>query len=141
MSCLKRKSSLNLINRLDDVKLNITAITIEGQIIDLITKSFFRNGIVSYFAGRVADTGDNPLEVVKRIKEIIKYNKGIEILWASPREVLNIYQAEEAGADIITCTPELLEKYEKMKGKDLNELSLETVKMFFNDAQAAGYKL
>src|SRR3990167_1752213 len=131
-----RQSSVPLIKKILDIKLNITAVFTKEQI-ELLPISKIPM-IISIFAGRIADTGTDPIPFIRSIK---KFLIGAELLWASPREVLNIYQAEEAGADIITCTPDLIEKYEKLKGKDLAEFSLDTVKMFYNDGQAAGYKL
>lgn len=134
----KGESSAGLIKKLFDLKLNITAVTQVSQARNL--KSVVNSkSIISIFAGRIADTGKEPEESITNSKSLI--GGLVQILWASPREVLNIYQAEEAGADIITCTPELIYKYEKMKGKDLNELSLETVKQFYNDAKESGFKL
>lgn len=134
------KSTKNLVFNLskDFIKLNITALTTLNQFCNT-GSTFGTPSIISIFAGRIADTGENPVEIIKETKR--KKLPHEEILWASSREVLNIYQAEEAGADIITVTPELFRKYEAMKGKDLNELSLDTVKQFFQDAQKAGYKL
>ena len=129
----------NIIERLsnDGIKVNVTAATEADHVVYIRNKSPM---IFSMFCGRIADIGIDP---IKSIQEVAgRYSNGnAELLWASPREVLNIYQAEEALADIITVTPELLTKYWKMKGKDLNELSLETVKMFYNDAKEAGYTL
>lgn len=126
----KGKSSIDLINKLqfDGIKINITAVFYFDQLNGLIDHMTPR--IISIFAGRIADTGIEP--------KMFKYGFA-EILWASPREVLNIYQAEKAGADIITVTPELFRKYEKMRNYDLRQLSLDTVKMFYSDGQAAGY--
>ena len=140
----KGESSCDLIELLlnDGIKVNVTAITTPNQVMDIFIGNNETPVIFSFFAGRVADTGITPVELVKEI--IGRYapnHEFIELLWASPREVLNIYQAEEAGADIITCTPELIKKYEAMKGKDLNELSLDTVKMFYEDGKAAVYEL
>lgn len=117
------------------IKLNITAVMDWKQI-----HGFYPNltpCIISIFAGRIADTGRNPIFYIPTPY----WPKFGDVLWASSREVLNIYQAEEAGADIITVTPELLMKYWKMKGKDLGELSLDTVRMFYNDAKESGYSL
>src|SRR3990167_5462808 len=123
----KGESLVDLINKLlnSQVKVNATAITEWKQYKNIIGTPV----IVSIFAGRIADTGRNPI----RFFEHQGFPDAEGYLWASPREVLNIYQAEEAGADIITCTPELLEKYYKFKGMYLNELSLLTVKQFFED--------
>src|SRR3990167_4460918 len=135
----KVEDSGNFIERLsnDGIRVNVTAATDSDHLV------YIKNNapmIFSLFCGRIADTG---IEPTKSIREVVgRYSNGdAELLWASPREVLNIYQAEEAGADIITVTPELITKYWKMKGKDLNELSLDTVKQFYNDAKEAGYTL
>lgn len=117
----------------DGIKLNITAITHWEQTLYLHDPA-----IISVFAGRIADTGVNPVSIVQTIKRL---HPNSEILWASPREVFNIYQAQKAGADIITCTPEIIRKYEAMKGKDLFKLSMETVEMFYTDGKSAGYTL
>lgn len=136
----RREPSDNIVAKLteDGIKVNITAILGLTQVMTLPLA--MAPMIVSVFAGRIADTGIDPIGLM-RVAKSYCLHKGAELLWASPREVLNIYQAEEAGADIITCTPELIRKYEAMKGKDLNELSLATVKMFYSDGKAAGYKL
>lgn len=137
----KGESSHELISKLSDsgIKVNVTAVTDYRQIMGLRLNEETPI-IISVFAGRIADTGKDPQDIIKITKAMCDNSK-VKVLWASPREVLNIYQAEEAGADIITCTPELIDKYQKLKGKDLNEFSLDTVKMFFNDAKEAGYKL
>jgi len=123
----------------EGIKLNVTAITTLDQVREAM---YVLEGpsYISIFAGRIADTGVNPLPTMIEALELIK-DTNIEIIWASPREVYNIYQAEDIGCDIITCTPDLINKYEKLKGKDLTEYSLETVQMFYNDAQQAGYKI
>ena len=137
----KGESSISLINKLRGIFLNITAVLPDTQVRELIVKATPEPGsIISIFCGRIADTGRNPKEWIEFARKVIPRNY-LSILWASPREVLNIYQAEKAGADIITVTPELLTKYWEMKDKDLNELSLDTVKMFYNDAEEAGYTL
>lgn len=125
----------NLIDKLskDGIKINVTAIMRRDQLQFL--SQAVAPMILSFFAGRIADTGIDPRNIFRPSI----YN--METLWASPREVLNIYQAEQAGADIITCTPELIKKYEKFKGMDLNVLSLMTVKQFYEDAKESGLKL
>lgn len=140
----KGKLSTILVQELLDngIKTNVTALTTPNQVMEIFVGENKTPAIFSFFAGRVADTGVDPAKLIKEI--IGRYapnHKDIELLWASPREVLNIYQAEEAGADIITCTPDLLEKYEKLKGKDLKEFSLDTVRMFYADGQKAGFKI
>ena len=96
--------------------------------------------IVSVFAGRIADTGRDPMPIMKESLEILRPNAKAELLWASPREVLNLIQAEEMGCHIITITPDILAKAAKF-GMDLEELSLDTVKMFYNDASKSGFRI
>ena len=141
----KGDSSLPLISKLlqNKFKLNITAILTEKQLDGLINiLSDNDDVIVSYFAGRVADTGVDPVPVLQRLKEKISNKKLLKtkILWASPREVFNIYQAEEIGVDIITVTKSLIDKL-SLKNKDLQAYSLETVKMFLNDAIKSNLKI
>ena len=95
---------------------------------------------VSVFAGRIADTGLDPMPIMKEAAVMCKNVKGVESLWASTRELLNIFQAQECGVDIITVTNDILKKL-PMIGKDLTQLSLETVNMFYNDALSLGYKI
>ncbi len=97
--------------------------------------------IVSVFAGRIADAGVDPEPHMKAASCIVKSIPNCELLWASPREVLNVLQADAVGCDIITATPAILKKLETSYGKDLEQFSLETVQMFYNDAKAAGYSL
>ena len=141
----KGESSLPLISKLlqNNFKLNVTAILTEKQLDGLINiLSDNDDVIVSYFAGRVADTGVDPVPVLQRLKEKILNKKLLKtkILWASPREVFNIYQAEEIGVDIITVTKSLIDKL-SLKNKDLEAYSLETVKMFLNDAFKSNLKI
>jgi transaldolase len=124
------------------VKLNVTAICTLEQVRD--TAQALKGGapsVVSVFAGRIADTGRDPIPLMKEALGMCRAaDKRIELLWASPRELLNIVQAAEVGCDIITVTPDLLKKLE-LVGKDLADFSLDTVQMFYRDAQAAGFKL
>ena len=110
------------------------------QVEDVANSLKIGNSSISIFAGRIADTGKDPIPVMQTALEILSSNPNAELLWASPREVLNVYQAEAIGCHIITATNDLLKKL-KLKGKNLSEYSQETVQMFFNDAQAAGYIL
>lgn len=96
--------------------------------------------IISVFAGRIADTGVDPVPHMKRSLEILSSKPLAQLLWASPRELLNIFQANEIGCHIITATNDLLTKL-NLVGKNLDEYSLDTVKMFFNDAKSAGYNV
>ena len=139
----KREPSAHLVKKLSakGVKLNVTAILTLDQVKE--TNDALTPGvpaIVSVFAGRVADTGVDPVPLMKASKEILATHPEFELLWASPRELFNIFQAEEIGTDIITVTPDILKKAEKI-GYDLGELSLDTVKMFYDDGQKVGYSL
>jgi transaldolase len=97
--------------------------------------------VVSVFAGRIADTGVDPMPLMRASREILAGQPKAELLWASVREVLNILQAEQSGCHIVTVTHDILAKAAKLLGRDLGELSLDTVKMFANDAASAGFKL
>lgn len=135
-------SSLPLIERLNQegVRVNATAVLTHPQVEGLsqILKSTTPS-IVSIFAGRIADTGRDPIPTMRWAVDILR-PCGAEVLWASPREVLNVYQAEQCGCHIITVPPEMLDKL-AMGGKDLAQLSRETVQMFHGDALKAGYSL
>ena len=124
------------------VQLNVTALCTLEQVHE--TSQALRGGapaVVSVFAGRIADTGRDPVPFMKAARAIIDASGAdAELLWASPREVLNIVQAEQAGAHIITVPPEMLKKM-ALFGKSLADYSLDTVKMFHSDAAGAGYKL
>jgi len=137
-------SAVELVEELSHagVKLNVTAIFTLEQTWNVCRA--LKGGapsIVSVFAGRIADSGRDPIPLMQAALEICK-NAGpqIELLWASSREALNIMQADWMGCHIITCTPELIKKMSTF-GKDLTEFSLDTVKMFKKDAEAAGFKL
>ena len=139
----KKFSSAPLIKKLaaEGVKLNVTAILTLEQVKE--TEQALAPSvpaIVSVFAGRIADTGVDPVPLMRECKKVLAANPTHELLWASPRELYNIYQADEVGADIITVTPEILKKGEKI-GYDLGELSRETVQMFYDDGQKVGYTL
>lgn len=135
----KGDSSVDIIRKLskEGLKLNITAILTVDQV-RVVAKAVSpkTKTIVSVFAGRVADTGVDPIPLMKESVRILKPNKNAQLLWASPREILNLLQAEKCGCHIITMTDDLLKK-RPMIGMDLTELSLQTVKMFFNDAKTA----
>jgi len=124
------------------VKLNVTAICTLEQVRDVAQAlAGGPPSIVSVFAGRIADTGRDPIPLMREALAICRRSDPrIQLLWASPRELLNIVQAAEMGCDIITVTPDLLAKL-ALYGKDLATFSLETVQMFYRDAQAAGYEL
>jgi transaldolase len=123
------------------VQLNITAVFTPEQV-EIIADNLSCDtpAIVSVFAGRIADTGLDPIPIMSDCLGILKHLPKAELLWASPREFLNIIQADEIGCHIITATPDVLDKL-KLLGKDLTKFSLETVRMFYDDAQTAGYTI
>ena len=139
----KRKTSYDLVRKLSQagVQLNITAIMTLEQVRKVAEAvQGGSSSFVSVFAGRVADTGVDPIPMMQEALELLKTAPNAELLWASPREVLNVYQAETIGCHIITATNDILKKLE-LNRKNLDVYSQETVQMFFNDAQAAGFHL
>ena len=139
----KRIPSYSSVKKLSEekVKLNITALMTLNQV-EEISKVLSPKvpSYVSIFAGRIADTGVDPIPIMMQSLNILKALPLTELIWASPRELLNIFQADQIGCHIITVTQDILKKLD-MVDYDLNEYSLDTVKMFFNDAVVAGYKL
>jgi len=126
----------------EGVKLNITAILTLAQVRDVAAVLNPEvPSVVSVFAGRIADTGVDPMPIMRAAGALLEGQPKAELLWASVREVLNIFQAEESGCAIVTVPHDILGKAAKMLGMDLTALSLDTVKMFAKDAAAAGYKL
>jgi transaldolase len=125
----------------DGVKINVTALMTPGQV-EQVAQHLNRDvpAFVSVFAGRVADTGRDPIPIMEESLAVLRDQPQAELIWASPREVLNIVQAAAIGCDIITVTHDLLKKLPTL-GKDLEQFSLETVQMFRDDAEAAGYSL
>ena len=129
----------NLTN--DNIKCNVTAVFTGEQWSILKNKiSVESNLIISIFAGRIADTGQDPIPVMTEAVNNFYNYKNVEILWASPREVLNFYQAQECGCHIITMPNDLIDKL-KLYKKNLEDYSLDTVKMFYNDATNSGFKI
>jgi transaldolase len=132
-----------LVKTLSDagVQVNVTAIMTLDQV-QRVTDALNPNtpAIISVFAGRIADTGRDPVPIMIKSIEIMKSKPKSELIWASPRELLNIFQAEEVGCHIITATNDILKKL-SLVNKDLDLYSLETVMMFYKDADAAGYKI
>jgi transaldolase len=139
----KRIPSYSSVKKLSEekVKLNITALMTLNQV-EEISKVLNPKvpSYVSIFAGRIADTGVDPIPLMMQSLSILKALPLTELIWASPRDLLNIFQADQIGCHIITVTQDILKKLD-MIDYDLNEYSLDTVKMFFNDAVVAGYKL
>lgn len=125
----------------EGVKVNVTALFTTEQV-ELVTAAV-KDGapsFISVFAGRIADAGVDPVPIMARSVEIMSQAPSAELIWASPREILNLIQADQVGCHIITITHDLLKKLDGV-GKKLKQFSLETVRMFHNDAQAAGFTL
>jgi transaldolase len=138
------ESSIPLIEQLADerVKVNVTALLTPRQV-KAVAAVLDPNvpAIVSVFAGRIADTGVDPLPIMRESLEIVRNLPKVELLWASVREVLNVFQAAACRCHIVTVPHDILKKLVELAGKDLDELSLDTVRMFHRDAAAAGFTL
>ncbi|RMD60586.1 MAG: transaldolase [Alphaproteobacteria bacterium] len=137
------ESSAPLVRRLaaEGVQVNVTALFTLDQvreITDALHPEIAAN--ISVFAGRIADSGRDPMPIMAEAVEIMKARPKAELIWASPRELLNVFQADAVNCHIITATPDILKKLE-LVGKDLDQFSLDTVAMFYRDAQAAGYSI
>jgi len=140
----RRESSLPLVRQLagEGVQLNITAILTLEQVrgtAEALNPAV--PSVVSVFAGRIADTGRAPEAIMRQSLELLQRQPKAELLWASVREVLNIFQADDCGCHIVTVPHDILGKALKLAGTDLADLSLDTVKMFAQDAQAAGFSV
>ncbi len=139
----RREPSMELVRRLSHsgVKVNVTAVLTLDQVRDSVEA--LRGGeraVVSVFAGRIADTGRDPVPMIAAAVQLVSMYPNIELMWASPRELLNVFQANDVGCHIITMTENILAKL-KTVGKDLADFSLETVLMFHTDAARSGYHL
>lgn len=137
------KSTSDVIKKLvqNEVKVNVTAIMTSEQVEQ--TCSVLSDIVPSYisvFAGRIADTGRDPVDIMSKSLDLMKSNKQSELIWASPRELLNVFQADQIGCHIITATSDILNKL-KLVGKNLDDYSLETVRMFKNDADESNFSL
>ena len=135
------ESTLPLIKKLsaDNVRLNVTAVYTIEQVRDITNA--VTEGVptyVSVFAGRIADTGVDPLPLMKESVEVTHSKKGVKLLWASCREVINVIQADEIGADIITCPADVVKKVNSNLDRNIEELSIDTVKGFAKDIQSSG---
>jgi transaldolase len=137
------RSSVDLVRTLssEGVQLNVTALMSNAQV-DATAEALTGGApaFVSVFAGRIADTGREPEPIMVAALDTLRPLPDVALMWASPREVLNVVQADRIGCDVITVTPDLLAKL-GLLGKDLDEFSLDTVRMFHRDAGAAGYTL
>jgi transaldolase len=139
----KRQPTGELLRRLsgDGVKVNVTALMTSQQVEQVAEcVADAPAAYVSVFAGRVADSGRDPIPIMQESLAVLRDLPRVELIWASPRELLNIVQAHEIGCDVITVTHDLLNKLPTL-GKDLDDFSLETVRMFHGDASSAGYSL
>ena len=139
----KAESSVDLIDALSEqnVKINVTAMMTVEQVQSVLQALVNGPGsYVSVFSGRIADAGLDPLPVMREVVKILKDYSNIELIWASPRELYNVVQANDIGCHIITATNNILKKLPTL-GKDLDQFSLETVKMFYDDASEAGYSI
>lgn len=139
----KKEACYTLVKKLasQKVKLNVTAIMTLSQVRDVVNSLDPQvPSYVSVFAGRIADTGYDPVPLMAAAVEQLKVAPAAELIWASPRELLNIFQADEIGCQVITVTNDILKKL-SLVNYDLTEYSLDTVKMFYKDAIEAGYKL
>lgn len=139
----KGESAAPLVKALAEqkVKLNITAMTTLKQVEEIShAVGNHAPSYISVFAGRIADTGVDPLPLMTQAVKVLAKHPKQELIWASPRELLNIFQADDIGCQVITVTNDILKKL-ALVGKNLAEYSLETVKMFYDDASSAGFKL
>lgn len=137
------ESTLSLIKELssEGANLNVTAVFTKDQVVGILESIEFNSKtIISIFAGRIADAGIDPVPTIEDALSMASKFPNVKVLWASPREIFNLIEAENIGCHIITMTPDLWKKIGNL-GKDLNQFSLETVQMFFNDALASGFKL
>ena len=135
--------SYSLVNQLshNGVKVNVTALMLLDQVREVgAAVNGGAPACVSVFAGRIADTGRDPVPIMEKAVELLKPYPSAELIWASPRELLNVFQADGVGCHIITATSDVLKKL-SLIGKELVEYSLDTVKMFYEDARGAGYEL
>jgi transaldolase len=132
-----------LIRRLSrqGVFLNVTALMTDAQVTQVVDSlDGTAPAFISVFAGRIADTGRDPVPIIEASVRLVNARPGTELIWASPRELLNVFQADTAGCHIITATNDILKKLDGV-GKDLEQFSLETVEMFHRDAVAAGFRI
>ena len=139
----KSEPSSKLVSELakEGVSLNVTALFTLKQVDDTVAAlQGSRKSYISVFAGRIADAGVDPMPIMEGALQLMRSEQQLELIWASPREVLNIVQADQIGCHVITVTHDLLKKLPGL-GKDLTQFSLETVAMFANDAKNAGYTL
>ena len=139
----RRESACPLIRKLSHqgIRLNVTAILTTQQVCEVVAAlAGGAPAYVSVFAGRIADTGVDPVPMMRQTVDVLSTHPQMELIWASPRELLNVFQADEIGCHIITATSDILKKL-ALVGKDLAEYSLDTVQMFASDAEKSGFTL
>jgi transaldolase len=139
----KGESTFDVVRYLGDlgISVNVTAVMTVNQVESIISAINSETAnYISVFAGRIADTGQNPIPIMLECLELLNSKPNSELIWASPRELLNIFQAEEIGCHVITATNDILDKL-RILGKDLDEYSRETVLMFHEDAQKSGFTI
>jgi transaldolase len=137
------ESSIPLVRRLsqDGIRVNVTALMTLQQVFSVCTVvERMASAYISVFAGRIADTGRDPLPIMSAAVEMLKCTPGVELIWASPRELLNVSQADSVGCHIITASRDIINKL-SLLSRDLSEYSLETVRMFHTDARASGFEI
>ena len=143
ISTTKSESTFSVVEFLSSkgAKVNVTALMNSSQV-EKIASALNESvpSCVSVFAGRIADTGRDPMPIMRECVNLLSDNKSAEMIWASPRELLNVFQAQDVGCQIITATNDILKKLE-IVGKDLDEFSLETVKMFYSDARDSNFTI
>ncbi len=139
----KQEPAYDLVEKLSNqgVKLNVTALMTNKQVKSVAERLHTSTpSYISVFAGRIADTGRDPVPQMRDAVQLLEAMPNVELIWASPRELLNIFQADDIGCHIITVTNDVIKKLELI-GKDLEEYSLDTVKMFYSDALAANFSI
>ena len=122
------------------IKVNVTAVFTLDQVQRAAAALAGAPSVISVLAGRIADTGCDPVPIMRAAVEVVSSHTNMEVIWASPRELLNVFQANDVGCHIITVPDNILAKLQTV-GKDLQDYSLDTVKMFHNDAARSGYQL
>jgi transaldolase len=143
VTATKGNSTASVVKQLtaEGVQLNVTALMTLAQVEEVTAAlAGTRGAVVSVFAGRIADTGRDPMPIMAAALKVTSAQPNVNLLWASPREILNVRQADDLGVDIITVTHDMLAKL-ALFGKSLDEYSLDTVRMFHDDAEAAGFTL
>ena len=139
----QRQSACDLVRKLSKlgIKMNVTALMTLAQVREVAASlEPTVPSYISVFAGRIADTGQDPVPIMREAVRLIGSSTKTELIWASPRELLNVFHADSVGCHIITATNDILKKLELI-GKDLDEYSLDTVKMFYKDAKTAGFRI